>query len=178
MGLSHSPCYDHASYLSRILPTNMRRRSIQAAVTALSKYDFDAFAFRGMSGALIAPSLAVEMDKTLILVRKTTDGCHSFRMVEGDSAARRYIIVDDCVDSGNTAQTIVRLVKGEFAPKAVCLGVLEIDRMLLERPDQATLTTWWMEAEDIQSIVLSNSRLQTSSGELQCLPYNSTSPSS
>lgn len=82
-----------------------------------------------MSGALIAPILAQRLGKTLILVRKKGESCHSGKMVEGDSAARRYIIVDDFVGYGDTVRAIFTAV-GEFAPQAVCLGTYEFSRCL------------------------------------------------
>src|SRR4051812_10409313 len=63
-------------------------------INVLSRYDFDAIAFRGLSGALFAPTVAMKMGKTLIAVRKKST-IHSSRIVEGDYNARRYIILDD-----------------------------------------------------------------------------------
>jgi len=60
----------------------------------------------------------------MILVRKGEER-HCPMKVEGDQAARRYIIIDDFIDSGHTVRTIVKEVK-EFAPEAECLGVLQV----------------------------------------------------
>lgn len=91
----------------------------------LKRYEFDAIAFRGMSGAMIAPPVAALMGKTLILVRKPGESTHSSDTVEGDVRyIKRYVILDDFVATGNTAREIQRAIQ-QYNPKAVCLGVLE-----------------------------------------------------
>ena len=136
----HIPEYAHAWYLSKLLPTHELRRTLRLAAETLQHYDFDAIAFRGMSGALIAPALALQLNKSLIMVRKTTDHCHSFHLVEGDAAARTYIIADDFVWSGDTVLTI-RHQLTRFAPRALCLGVLEASRLADAGPNHLD-TTW------------------------------------
>jgi len=128
MPTTHTPNYSHALYIENLIETDLLRGSIRKAVAALQGHDFDSVAFRGMSGALIAPSIALVMDKTMLMVRKThsKEDSHSSHSVEGDTAARRYIIVDDFISTGETAQAIVNEVK-RFAPYAECLGVLEIN---------------------------------------------------
>jgi orotate phosphoribosyltransferase len=88
---------------------------------------FDSIAFRGMSGALCAPTLAVRMKKNLIMVRKEGDKNHSGSLVEGFSNSKRYIIVDDFIDSGNTVCEIVKAVK-KFSPKAKCIGIIAVNQ--------------------------------------------------
>jgi hypothetical protein len=117
------------------------RTLIPKVVRALTKYDFDALAFRGMSGTLIGPSVALAMDKTMILVRKPGVDCHSTYPVEGDQGARRYIIIDDMISSGATAKTIINEIK-EFAPNAECLGVIQVNTVAWSiYPEGCTLTT-------------------------------------
>jgi len=118
---------------------------------------FDAIAFRGNSGALIAPTLALALDKTMLMIRKNCPcGIHSFshssHEVEGDYGAKTYIIADDIISSGTTAQAIVEEIK-KVAPKAKCLGVLEtfkldsyikhLDRILAPPRSYG----WWNEIE-------------------------------
>jgi adenine/guanine phosphoribosyltransferase-like PRPP-binding protein len=120
----------NSSYLSSFLEPEKLQRRVELAVEVLSQYSFDAIAFRGMSGALISPSVAMRMNKTLIMVRKPNDDSHAVRwtgekvVVEGDSGARSYVIIDDIVSSGATAKAIQEAVK-DFAPKAVFVGLLE-----------------------------------------------------
>jgi adenine/guanine phosphoribosyltransferase-like PRPP-binding protein len=105
---------------------------LKAASRLVKRYDFEAFAFCGMSGALVTPLLAYKTKKTLIMVRKpkvrdpehmddTWD--HSYLRVEGDKAAKRYLIVDDFVALGVTQKRIVEQIS-IFAPEARCIGSL------------------------------------------------------
>lgn len=124
----HNPTYVHDSYFSNINTKNIVERVAQAK-KLLRKLDFDAIAFTGMSGALLAPPLAVAMGKSLILVRKLAEigRTHSCHKVVGDAGALKYIIVDDFQDTGKTTRRIKDKVK-EFAPKAECLGVHEMHK--------------------------------------------------
>lgn len=80
-----------------------------------SKIDFDAIAFRGVSGALVAPAVAAELHKPLLLVRKNSESSHSLYQVEGcDKYKCRYIIIDDFVCSGSTIKAIVNDINDEF----------------------------------------------------------------
>jgi len=90
---------------------------------ALTMHEFDAIAFRGLSGALLAPIVALQMGKTLIAVRKG-ESTHSSRDVEGDYGARRYVIIDDIVSSGDTVRAIIADIKTEN-PEAYCIGVYQ-----------------------------------------------------
>ena len=119
----HVPVYDHASYLNAIRLDKFRAKA-PIARAILSKYEFDAIAFRGLSGALSAIPMAHALDKTLIAVRKKGEDNHSDNGVEGDRGARRYIIIDDTIFTGATVLAITRAIK-KFAPQAECLGTLE-----------------------------------------------------
>ena len=110
------------------------RRLMPKALKALKTFEFDALACRGVSGLIAAPILAMKLRKNLLIVRKADEGSHhtrcygAGRLVQGDKAAKRYIIVDDFVSTGETAKTIVAEV-AQFAPQAECLGVLELKYM-------------------------------------------------
>ncbi len=74
---------------------------------------FDAIAFCGMSGALVAPSVADALDKHLIMVRKADDGSrHSSLPVEGILEGR-YLILDDFISSGRTVKFIMAQIAKE-----------------------------------------------------------------
>ena len=105
--VEHKPQIVCASHLWRFLQPQELKIITRVAVSVLSKHDFDAVAFRGISGNLIAPAIAMEMNKSLIAVRKTTKDCNSDRKVEGDIVARRYVIVDDFISSGATVNAIM-----------------------------------------------------------------------
>ena len=108
-----NPMHKHriecAAHLERGLDPVLRRLTIENLLRILKHFDFDAIAFRGLSGALIVPTIAMMMDKTLLAVRKGEQS-HSSRMVEGDYNARRYVIIDDLIASGTTVQTIVQSI--------------------------------------------------------------------
>lgn len=124
----HKPEYDHCDYLRNLLPTNRLKKTTERAVAALNREgkDFDAIAFRGMSGALAAIPVALALGKPMLMVRKQTEDNHSGMLVEGDKAAKTYIIIDDFQSSGETARAIRTAIKG-FAPEAECLGVMAVE---------------------------------------------------
>lgn len=141
----HTPQWNHSGYMEDSIVTWRLREVIRRSVEALRSWEFDAVAFRGMSGALIAPGVAIALDKTMILVRKTTEETHSFYRIEGDRGARTYIIVDDFESTGTTAKTIKEKIK-DWAPRAVCLGMLEAhniteSKLLAARGRQYPLTS-------------------------------------
>jgi orotate phosphoribosyltransferase len=84
---------------------------------------FSTIVYRGHSGAIVAPAVAVQMRKNLALVRKPKESSHSHRKVEGYLAeGMKYIIIDDFIDSGKTIKTITDAISDE-AFNAKCVGV-------------------------------------------------------
>lgn len=131
----HKPMIESVSYLFRALDPGARKVMISSIINVLSEHEFDAVAFRGISGALVAPIIAYEMGKTVLAVRKLTrkdnDHCHSHHKVEGDIAARRYVVIDDCISSGNTLREILAEI-AKAAPLAECIGIVRYDRSIQE----------------------------------------------
>jgi adenine/guanine phosphoribosyltransferase-like PRPP-binding protein len=78
---------------------------------------FDAIAFRGISGALVAPAVAANLKKNLIIVRKSTTDTVSDYLVEGHRRKQRYIIIDDMISSGDTIRAIKRNIKRSLNPQ-------------------------------------------------------------
>lgn len=70
--------------------------------------NFDAIAYRGMSGAGVATTLGYLFSKPLIMVRKKGITSHSDRLVEGDIFANRVVVIDDCISYGTTLVETVR----------------------------------------------------------------------
>lgn len=68
---------------------------------------FGAIACRGVSGMVIAPALAIELKKDLIICRK--EDAHSRSAIEGRMWSN-YIIVDDFIESGRTVIDIMRAI--------------------------------------------------------------------
>lgn len=137
--------FQHASYLQPYIRASQREMYFEASVKALALFKYDTLAFRGISGALVAPVLAFITGKELIVVRRETDfmspinedkrdsATHSSHLVEGHVGTKRYIIVDDFVSTGATAAAIHKAIK-DINPKAKCLGVLEMRYMDYELP--------------------------------------------
>lgn len=97
-----------SSYLHSVLSKDGFHRTIKQTIQDLKPKSelFNTIAFRGISGALVAPVVAHALDKNLIVVRKETNS-HSFYKVEGEIYGARYIVIDDFVSSGSTILAIV-----------------------------------------------------------------------
>lgn len=113
----------HSSYTENTLsgPKNLRdtiRRTVKALRPKVG--EFDAIAFRGTSGALMAPIISALLKKHLIMVRKR-DGHHGQYEVEG-ALDCRYIILDDIIATGGTVNTIQLEIK-DVSPDALCVGI-------------------------------------------------------
>lgn len=121
-----------ASYAQDCLAPDSRNIVVAEALRVLEPHaeEFDAIAFQGMSGAVIAPILACFMEKYLIFVRKgdsygecgVGESCHSSNKVEGPCGPVRFLIVDDFIAGGNTMKRIYKQVR-KYNPLAVCVGI-------------------------------------------------------
>ena len=119
--------YRHSGHMLALRAVE-RRKFVRDAKKLLreSKIEFDSIAFSGMSGAVVAPMLATVLKKEVVMVRKEQDRApytHSEYRVEGYSAVKRYIIVDDFVSTGDSARYIVKQIHDHFTEDAVCVGV-------------------------------------------------------
>lgn len=114
--------------MARFLDTKRLHTYLDLAIKALKRREFDAIAFRGMSGAVAAPTIALALHKNLILVRKDEEKTHSTYVVEGCNSTLRYVIIDDFMVTGDTVRAIRKQVF-KFAPQAQCIGVLAIQRL-------------------------------------------------
>lgn len=123
--------FDHSDYMRYTIRTNMLGKAVAASAKFLKGKDFDAIAFMGNSGALLAAPLALTLDKPMILVRKPfkKEECHSDYICEGFRVAKSYIIVDDFVQTGTTVNYIKDKI-AEWIPDAKLVGVLECSRLL------------------------------------------------
>ena len=123
--------YAGSAHTSKFLHPATRDKHVKCALKVLEpiKKTFNAIAFCGMSGALIAPMIAKELGKELILVRKTGDKNHSCYKVEGYLNAEKYIIVDDFIDTGATVRHIKKSIKKSSYNNAVCVGFLAVQEL-------------------------------------------------
>lgn len=76
--------------------------------------EFDGIACIGTSGLAVAPILAYQFDKHLMVVRKENDASHKESDIESHDSVTRYIIVDDFVSSGRTLENIIRGINKGF----------------------------------------------------------------
>jgi len=74
-------------------------------------HPYDGLAFRGESGACVAYPLSFYTGIPIFCVRK--EYSHSTAIVEGPCTGARYLIIDDCIDTGATIRDIVRAMGDE-----------------------------------------------------------------
>lgn len=140
-----------ASHLTPMLDPKRARYTVKQVIKMIKArgLKFDAIACRGVSGLLIAPIVAMRLNKTIIVVRKG-EKTHSCYAVEGDHAAKRYLILDDFIDSGNTIR-----VTGEEIHKvnedAKCVGFIAYKRLSFKDATDSfegqMERAWWDEEE-------------------------------
>lgn len=97
------------------------RRTKEIAV----KVKFDAIAFTGTSGAAMAYPLSYKLKIPLICVRKDKSNYQNYSDydIEGIINAKKYLIVDDFMSSGDTVRRIISKIK-ERMPIAKPIGIL------------------------------------------------------
>jgi adenine/guanine phosphoribosyltransferase-like PRPP-binding protein len=100
--------HEAASWLRDAVEKDGVARIVKVATKALKVVEFDTIAFRGMSGALIAPIVAHKMKKEVAMLRKSGAQTHSCYEYEGHTAVQRYVILDDFVSTGQTVAGIIR----------------------------------------------------------------------
>ena len=113
-----------AAHLQGVLNPYKRGRVISDCIHALRPHldKFDAIAVCGYSMCLIAPSIADEIGKGLIIVRKDGDDRASPNEVEG-MICNSYIIIDDLVCSGDTYWMVQRKIADYFHSPAKLYGI-------------------------------------------------------
>lgn len=127
IGIKHKPDY-RVDYIRRVLRHDSVAKLLPLCVRVLKTFEFDAIAFRGVSGALLGAPLSYLTGKPMIVVRKPSESSHAVLTVEGDRGARTYVIVDDFIESGRTAR-IIREEIEKFSG-ARCIGALCADEVL------------------------------------------------
>jgi len=114
----------HAEYLHAI-NVNKRKRSVDFVLEEIKTkgIEFDTIAVRGFSGTSVGSMVAYLLDKPLCYIRKKEELCCSCNRVEFDDNDKigRFLIIDDLIDSGNTATQIIKSVM-EHDSEAECVG--------------------------------------------------------
>lgn len=97
--------YKQAShYLDRAI--FHRVELFEKAIEVLGNVDFDTIVGRGLSGALVIPTLADKMGKHFAIVRKSGDSLHREFAIEG-TVGDKWIFVDDFVATGRTRREVI-----------------------------------------------------------------------
>lgn len=101
---------DHSPYLNDAMTKT--ESLIEKALRTLNPHEdeFDAFVCIGVSGLLVAPTLAYLMGKRLAVVRKLDDK-QNHAVVRVESALNRkdrWVFVDDLIASGETLRYVLR----------------------------------------------------------------------
>lgn len=104
-----------SDYLHCVFEPKLFKHTVQRTVTALKKLQknpktkFDAIAFRGVSGSALAFVCAHALNVPMICVRKGGNH-HSILKVEGSYSSKKYVIIDDIIDTGKTIRAIVQSI--------------------------------------------------------------------
>ena len=107
----YSQTLDTPKRLKRIC--NRTIRNLKKAIASGSVPDFDAVACTGVSGMLIAPSIAMRLGVQLIVVRKTLGATHATELAEGEPIrSYRYLLVDDFSCTGATIRNVDEKLHG------------------------------------------------------------------
>lgn len=86
-------------------------------------HPFDAIAFTGSSGAALAYPLSYLLKLPLIHVRKGSSH-YGGGKIEGTISSKRYIIIDDFIETGASIRRIIKAVNSELEDAklvAICL---------------------------------------------------------
>jgi adenine/guanine phosphoribosyltransferase-like PRPP-binding protein len=87
----------------------------------LRKHPFDAIAFTGSSGAALAYPMSYFLKLPLIHVRKGNSHYYGGK-IEGTISSKRYLIIDDFIDSGRTMKRVIKTI-GKALPKAKVVAI-------------------------------------------------------
>jgi adenine/guanine phosphoribosyltransferase-like PRPP-binding protein len=134
------------SYIDALFDPAKFAAIVDRTCKALSSLTFDTIVFRGFSGALVGPLVALQLGKRMALVRKQGDAAHSDQIVEG-AIDGKYIILDDFIDTGETVRKIVMAVKIDpykHTTSAECVGVY----MWHDAYQRERVAAWHMGSDD------------------------------
>lgn len=107
------------SYLDMVLGSQ-RDKTVEQTIEDLYKVrkQFSVIAYTGHSGACIAPIVAYQLGKPLLIIRKELSS-HSSLMVEGIvDGTYRVVLVDDIIVSGETTRR-VRAALRKYRPNMI-----------------------------------------------------------
>ena len=100
-----------------------REKTLEVVKQLVVDLPIDSLAFTGYSGAAMAYWLAAQLDLNLVCVRKENENSHYISnmknyynkdertLVEGDVSGKNYLIIDDFITTGMTAEHVLREIK-------------------------------------------------------------------
>lgn len=122
---SYLSCIYHPQHFPQVVDATLK-----AARQVLETDSYDTIAFTGMSGAGLAFILSHALGIPLMCARKKDDSSHftnfnnkTTSRCEGHVSIGRYLIVDDCISSGDTMRYIIRSIK-DICPNAECAAII------------------------------------------------------
>lgn len=118
--------FKHASWLEHSLqgPTEFRDLVDRIKALLVPLVDVPVIAVSGLSGLLVGPTVALETNRYLLVVRKLNEQRHSDNEVEGPRGNFNYVILDDFLQSGSTVVRIVECIARHTTFESHCAGVL------------------------------------------------------
>ncbi len=125
----------HSWYLENIFNPGTHKETVDCIVEKVKKlktiYDFDSIAFTGTSGSGVAFTVSYLTQVPLIHIRKSLG--HSNHKYEGVYNAKKYLILDDCIETGNTIRRIIREIEKYYRADGYTTFVPEVVGILLYR---------------------------------------------
>ena len=95
---------------------------LEKKIIAFRKHvPIDAIAFTGTSGAAAAYPISYKLKIPLVCIRKARSS-HYQDLYEGRTNIGKYIIIDDCIDTGRTVRRIRKIIKNE-ASQSKLVGI-------------------------------------------------------
>lgn len=127
-----------SDYLSPLVSMKTYQKTITQVCNKVQllreKLNFDAIAFRGVSGMSIGFPVAERLSLTPIVVRKSIRNSHGYHIVEtfeeiptAKEQVLRYLIIDDFISTGKTVCAIVKEINifMKYLHKTrICVGIL------------------------------------------------------
>lgn len=85
----------------------------------------DAIVGTGVSGILALVPVSIKSGVPFLVIRKKNDSSHTSSRIEPyiSTDIRRYVIIDDLIDSGNTINQIIKVMTSRFA-QSECVGIV------------------------------------------------------
>lgn len=124
----------------------MVTRTTAALVAKLDR--FDSIAVTGMSGVVVGSPVSLDLEVPLVIIRKGSDKHHihdGFDIVNIEHIGKRYLIVDDFVDSGDTLRRV--RTEASYITGAHCAGAYLYEGDCFLWPNNQFWKSFWQDGE-------------------------------